>query len=275
MPLVTLKTALDLAAHKNSFAIGFVCLGWEDAQAYVAAGEATGAPVILSAGPGARAHMPIHIWGEMFRYLAYKSSAPVVAHLDHGHSEKECLRALTAGFSSVMFDGSALPLDENIRITQSVVEQARSQGASVEAELGVVGYADGAASAATSVQDVERFIDAVDIDALAISIGNVHLVTEGTVEIDWDSAQAISKACPKPLVIHGGSGVAWPDRTRLAQEFGVRKFNLGTEFRQEYGRSLRDALQTDPTLYDPLQISQHPKAALTSKAVSVLRECGW
>ena len=275
MPLAPLTTALEMAEVKNTFAIGFVCLGWEDAQAYVAAGEATGAPVILSAGPGARAHMPVNIWAELFRTLAEAASVPVIAHLDHGRSFEECEAAIKAGFSSVMFDGSALPLEDNIRMSQAVVDLAKGHGASVETELGVVGYADGAASAATSADDVRTFLGQVETDALAVSVGNVHLVTDGHVVIDWDAAKDVSKSANVPLVIHGGSGVAWDDRLRLAQTCGVRKINLGTEFRQRYGESLRRTLAEHPDMFDRLKISQGPKASLIELAINTLKRAGW
>ena len=108
--------------------MGFVCQGWEDSRAYVKAGEAAGAPVILSAGPGARANMPVQLWGEMFRELARSASVPVVAHLDHGRTLEECEAAIDAGFSSVMIDGSALPLEENIALTRAVTAAAQARG---------------------------------------------------------------------------------------------------------------------------------------------------
>ena len=275
MPLAPLKTALDLAAEKNSFAIGFVCLGWEDAKAYVAAGEAVGAPVILSAGPGARAHMPVNIWGEMFRTLADQSTVPIIGHLDHGRSFDECKAALDVGFSSIMFDGSALPLAENISVSQKVAKISRRFGAGVETELGVVGYAGAEMSDVTSADDVRIFLDQVDTDALAVSVGNIHLVTDSTVEIDWTAATEVSEAANVPLVIHGGSGVSWQDRLTLAQEYNVRKINLGTEFRQCYGQSLRDVLAADAKIFDRIKISQGPQTALGELATESFKKAGW
>ena len=117
MPLATLKKVLAAADARQALCLGFVCQGWEDSRAYVRAGEAAGAPVILSAGPGARANMPVSLWGELFRELAKSAAVPVVAHLDHGRTLEECVSAIEAGFSSVMIDGSALALDENIALT--------------------------------------------------------------------------------------------------------------------------------------------------------------
>lgn len=275
MPLATLSSVLDLATRQSACAIGFVCLGWEDAQAYVEAGEALDAPVILSAGPGARAHMPAKIWAEMFRTLAERATCPVVAHLDHGRSLEECLQGIDAGFNSIMFDGSMLALEENIRQTQEVVKAARAQSCSIEAELGIVGYDQGAASQGTEAFEVRAFLDAVDVDALAVSIGNVHLQRKKETKIDWARAAQIAKVARVPLVIHGGSGVALEDRRRLMKDFNMRKINLGTEFRQEYGRSLRGILAEKPDIFDRIQISNAQKAALVSLARETFSALGW
>ena len=114
MPLVTLADVLQ-PALKNGYAVGgLVTLGWEDMRAYVAAAEAENCPVILQAGPGCREHTPLPILGKMFRHLAEGASVPVVAHLDHGYTFEDCKIALDSGFTSLMFDGSRKPLNENI-----------------------------------------------------------------------------------------------------------------------------------------------------------------
>lgn len=140
MAFVTLKEAIGAIPEQRGAVAGLVVLGWEDALAYVRAAEAVGCPAILQAGPGCRAHTPLSILAEMFRVLAERFRVPVVAHLDHGRSPEECIEAIELGFSSVMYDGSALPLAQNIENTRRVLEVARAVGVSVEAELGVVGY---------------------------------------------------------------------------------------------------------------------------------------
>ncbi|MEM1274180.1 MAG: class II fructose-bisphosphate aldolase [Pseudomonadota bacterium] len=273
MPLVTLSEVLTEARARGGYAVGLVCLSWDDAEAFVAAGELAGVPVILSAGPGARAHMPVPIWGAMFRHLAERSAGPVVAHLDHGANFAECRAALDAGFSSVMYDGSALPLAENLDVTRQVVRAARMVGASVEAEVGIVGYADGSGSTGTNPADAAAMAS-LDIDALAVSLGNVHLQDKPGAQIDWDLAQKLADAARMPLVIHGGSGVASPDRVRLAEEFGVAKINIGTEMRQAYGRHLRATLRDAPELYDRLAIARAVRPGLIAETARLLSE-GW
>ena len=272
MPLVPLTPVLDAALSRGGAALGMVCLSWEDAEAFVAAGEAEGIPIILSAGPGARAAIPLRIWGEMFRTLADQASIPVVAHLDHGHSLEDCETALDAGFSSVMFDGSELPLDENISITQKVVALAHKHGASTEGEVGVVGYAGGAASAMTAAQDAARFANETQVDCLAISVGNVHLTPDHSTPLNWDRLTEIRTATSVPLVIHGGSGVPPDNRARAAREFSVCKINLGTEIRQAYGSALRDVLAKDHHIFDRLAIARGVREARAPFIRKVLRD---
>ena len=256
MPLVDLTSALASAEARQGALLGLVCLGWEDAAEFVAAGEATDIPIILQAGPGARAAIPVSVWGKMFRTLAEAATVPVVVHLDHGHSYDECAAALDAGFTSIMFDGSRLPLAQNITETNKVRERARASKASLEAEIGFVGYAEGEPSEGTCPQEAAQFARETDIDCLAVSVGNVHLTQSQSTPLDWDRLAKISAGVPVPLVLHGGSGVPDADRQRAAREFRVRKINLGTEIRQAYGAALRNVLGTDAPPFDRLEIAR-------------------
>ena len=134
MPLATLTDVLSPALAQGYAVAGVVCLGWEDMRAYVAAAEAEALPIILQAGPGCRAHTPLIALAAMMRSLAEAASVPVVVHLDHGFTLDDCKEALDCGFSSVMFDGSKLPLAENIRHTQEIAALAHAAGASCEGE---------------------------------------------------------------------------------------------------------------------------------------------
>lgn len=267
---MTVATLGDVLDGPRAVA-GLVVLGWEDARAYVAAAEAEGRPVILQAGPGARAYTPLPVLGAMFRHLAEGAGVPVVCHLDHGEGLEVCRQAVEAGFSSVMYDGSALSLAENIEITQQVVDMARGAGVSVEAELGVVGYAGGKGSVVTDPAEAVAMA-ATGIDALAVSVGNVHLMTQTLAEIDIPALQAIEKAVPRlPLVLHGGSGIAPEVRRRIVAETAVRKFNIGTELRQVWGAALRDAVGRDASRYDRIAILSETVAPLTEAARAVIR----
>ena len=274
MTLVTLAQVLQ-PALKGGYAVpGLVCLGWEDMRAYVAAAEAEHAPIILQAGPGCRTHTPLPILGRMFRHLAEEASVPVVAHLDHGYSLEECRAALDAGFTSVMVDGSKLPLQANIDLTAAVAELAHAAGASCEGEIGFVGYAGGAASAGTVPDEAARFARETGIDAMAISIGNVHLQQDAGQGLDLDRLRAIEALTPVPLVIHGGSGVPIAQRAALAATSHICKFNIGTELRMVFGSALRAALARDPSQFDRIEILRATEAPVMAAAQAVIRNLG-
>lgn len=274
MTRATLSDLLPKANAEGYALPGFVCLGWEDARAYVAAAEAERASVILQAGPGCRAHTPLPILAEMFRHLADAATVPVVTHLDHGASLEECSAALDLGFTSVMFDGSRLPLAENIAQTAAVAELARRYGASSEGELGFVGYADGAASAGTDPDEVAEFCAQTGVDALAVSVGNVHLQTTSGQQIDLPRLRAIEAQTQTPLVIHGGSGLGPADRETLCATTRIAKINIGTELRMAFGAALRATLAADPEMFDRIDILRRTEAPLTEAARRVLAQLG-
>lgn len=267
MTLATLRDVLAPCLTDGTAVAGLVVLGWEDAVAYTRAAEATGRPVILQAGPGCRAHTPLPVLAAMFRTLAEGASVPVVAHLDHGEDYDTCARAIDCGFTSVMYDGSALPLAENIARTAEIAALAHAAGLSVEAELGFVGYAQGAASHGTDPAEVARFAQETGIDALAISIGNTHLMQEARAEIDMPRLAAIQKAAPHlPLVIHGGSGLPPDLRRRLARDTTIAKVNIGTELRMAFGAALRATLATHPETFDRIAILRETLAPVERAA---------
>ena len=245
---------------------GLVVLGWEDARAFVRAAEAEARPLILQAGPGCRAHTPLPILGAMFRYLADTASVPVVAHLDHGENLEVCRRAIECGFTSVMYDGSALPLAENITRSAEVALMARAHGVGAEAELGFVGYADGVASTGTDPGQVAQFWRETGVDALAISVGNVHLMQDADAQIDLARLGAIIAAAPNlPLVLHGGSGLA-PDLRRSLARTAVCKFNIGTELRMAFGQALRASVNRDPARFDRIALLSETEGPVTAAA---------
>lgn len=254
MTLATLKDVLTPCLTDGTAVAGLVVLGWEDALAYTRAAVAENRPVILQAGPGARAHTPLPILAAMFRHLAETTTVPVVTHLDHGESLAVCQEAIDLGFTSVMFDGSALPLAENIARTAEIAQIAHAAGVSVEAELGHVGYPD-RPSHGTDPAEVAQFLKETGVDALAISIGNSHLMTTRDAVLDFARLQAIQAAAPSlPLVLHGGSGLSPTLRRQLARDTTIAKFNIGTELRQAFGTALRQTLTDHPDRFDRIQI---------------------
>ena len=271
MPLVTLADALRPAMTQGYAVAGMVVLGWEDACAFVQAAEAERAPVILQAGPACRAHTPLPVLATMFRTLAERASVPVVAHLDHGHSADECREAIDLGFTSVMFDGSRLPLAENIARTAAIVQCAAASGVSVEGEIGFVGYAEGDRSRGTDPEEARQFAEQTGVTAMAISIGNVHLQRDSHSEVDLARLRAIEAVTSVPLVIHGGSGIAAATRRELSRGSNICKFNVGTEVRVAFGRTLRKVLAERPEEFDRVAILGAVIPDLREAARGVLR----
>jgi fructose-bisphosphate aldolase class II len=254
MTVATLADVLQPALKGGYAVAGLVTLGWEDMRAYVAAAEAIGAPVILQAGPSCRAHTPLPILGKMFRHLAENANVPVVAHLDHGYTFEECREALDSGFTSLMYDGSRAPLSQNIQETAAIAEMAHAAGISCEGEIGFVGYSGGEASAGTDPAQAAQFARETRVDAMAISVGNVHLQQDHEGGLDEARIRAIEALTDVPLVIHGGSGVPATQRAALARSSQICKFNVGTELRMAFGAALRAAVNADPDRFDRVQI---------------------
>ena len=269
--LVTLSDTLQKALSNNYSVAGLVTLGWEDMKAYIEAAEQENCPIILQAGPSCRQHTPIPILGKMFNYLAENAVVPVVAHLDHGYTENECRIAIDSGFSSIMFDGSKKTLNENIDETAKICELAHAAGVSCEGEIGFVGYSGGERSSGTVPEEASIFAKDTKIDAMAISVGNVHLQENKEGGLDEDRIRAIEEVTDIPLVIHGGSGVPVAQRTFLSQNSKICKFNIGTELRSSFGHALREAINIDTTRFDRIQIFKDIHEPLVEKTRSVLR----
>jgi fructose-bisphosphate aldolase class II len=262
-------------ALRDGYAVpGFVCLGWEDTRSFVRAAEDQRAPVILQAGPGARAHTPLPVLGAMFRHLADAADVPVVIHLDHATSIEECRTALAEGFTSVMFDGSRLPLPENIARTAEVAALAHAADASCEGEIGFVGYAEGDASFGTVPEEAERFARESGVDAMAVSIGNIHLSRDQSSKIDMARLRAIEALTEVPLVIHGGSGIAPARRAALATETRICKFNIGTELRMTFGAALRAAVLSDADRFDRVALLSETEEPMRRAARRIIGELG-
>lgn len=274
MTLATLSQVLQPALANGYAVAGLVTLGWEDMRAYVAAAEAEGVPVILQAGPSCREHTPLPILGKMFRHLAEGASVPVVAHLDHGYTFEECKEALDSGFTSLMFDGSRKPLSQNIDETARIAEMAHSAGISCEGEIGFVGYATGAASEGTDPAEAAKFASETGVDAMAISVGNVHLQENKEGGLDEARIRAIEAVTSVPLVIHGGSGVPVVQRQHLASTSRICKFNIGTELRKAFGSALREAVNRDPARFDRVTILKETHDPLVEATRRVLQAFG-
>ena len=274
MTAVNLTTLLK-KANKNNYAVaGLVVLGWEDALAYTQAADETGIPIILQAGPSCREHTPVPILGKMFRYLADQTKTHICCHIDHGYSLKECKEGMDNGVTSVMFDGSKLPLSKNINASLSIVKLAKSYKVSVEGEVGIVGYHNGKISEGTKVNEAKRFVDESGVDAIAISVGNTHLQTNKIAKIDIKKIIDLQNVINIPLVLHGSSGIGNAMRRKIAKTTNVAKFNIGTELRLIFGNSLRANILQNKDVFDRLKILKPTIKEIKKVAMKVILNIG-
>lgn len=255
MPLATLQDVLSIASKTKTAIPGFNIDNIEIPEAIMVAAERCRCPVILTIGQGAiRAGQMLHL-ADVVRRLAAQTDLPVVLHLDHGISYEQTIQCLRAGFTSVMFDGSRLPLAENIAVTKEVTAAAHAVGVSVEAELGAIGgVEDGVAGGGRNlvdIREVETFIHAVQVDALAVGIGNAHGMYKGLPNLDFNLLQQCQNLNPPPLVLHGGSGIP-DDMIRRAIAIGIRKINVATEVRNAFMSGLEESVK-DRDIYSMYQ----------------------
>ena len=266
-----------IPAQDEGYAVAcFNVFGYEDARAVVEAAEARNASVILSINLDMRQFMTMEQIIGMLRPMAEKAKVPVCLHLDHTYEMDIVKQAVDSGFTSVMFDGSQLPISENIASIRDIVSYAHPKGVSVEAEVGSVPYATGRdhiKSAITEISEALAMEEQGQPDALAISIGNVHRLESGSVAIDLDRFNELEKALSLPLVIHGTSGLEDKDIQMLALR-QVAKFNVGTILRKSFGNSLRTTLESDPDLFDRITIMQQVIPNMSSTASKIIRLLG-
>ncbi len=243
-------------AHKRKYAVGaFNCLSIENVMGAIQAAEELRSPLIIQLAEVQFPYSPMELMAPVYIKAAEKASVPVTVHLDHGQSFDTCARAIKAGFQSVMFDGAALPFEENVRITSQVVQMARSFGVDVEAELGKVGdtgigagESTGDASSADVFTDVEEsaeFIALTGIDALAIAIGNLHGKYVATPQLNITRLKEINKRNNMPLVLHGGSGTSVEDFKSCIHN-GICKINVATAIQIGITNKLKTYMETDP-----------------------------
>jgi len=273
--LAKLDELLNDAVLRPYAVPAFNVFGYEDAAAVVEAAEEMNAPVILATNAVAVTHIPVEIWGGMLRSLAEKAKVPVCVHLDHGKSFHIVAKAIRAGYSSVMFDGSALPLAENIRRTREIVKMAHAFGVPVEAEIGSVGYSDaGGESIYTDPEEAQQFAEQTEVDALAVAIGTIHRMQSQTAVIQFDRLEQIQKRVSVPLVLHGATGVSDEDMKKLIQT-RIAKVNIGTALRMAFGRTLREEMEKHPDEFDRIRLFQQPMRRVKETAMRKIALLGF
>ncbi|MBY6198188.1 ketose-bisphosphate aldolase [Vibrio hangzhouensis] len=246
MPYMSGKQMIQ-QAWENGYAIGaFTAHNLETIKAVLLAAEAEQSPIMLQIGQKAINEMGMKPLRDAVDSLLqhHKISVPICIHLDHSRKFEQCMEAATRDFQSLMFDGSALPFDENVRVTRAVVEVAHALGLGAEGEIGKIGgteddiTVDEKDAMITTVEEALDFSERTGVDYLAVSIGTAHGVYKTTPELKFDRLTEIKEAVKKPIVLHGGSGVP-DDQVVEAVKRGVAKINVDTELRQGFIRGVQ------------------------------------
>lgn len=231
MALVKMKDLLKRAEEKNIGCGAFSVGNMEMVKGAIRAAEELNTPIILQIAEVRLKNSPLHLMGPMMVQAAKEAKVDVAVHLDHGLTFETVDKALELGFTSVMLDASTLPFEENIAKVKTVVEKARKYGATVEAELGLVGGSeDGSCDhgiRCTDPDDVVVYARETGIDALAVAIGNAHGNYPVAPTLAFDVLEKIHEKVDIPLVLHGGSGITDKDFQR-AISLGIRKVNIAT-----------------------------------------------
>ena len=242
--LVNMKELLKDAQDGN-YAVGsFSVANMEMVLGVLKAARELSAPVILQIAEVRLKQSPLEIIGPLMVAAAENADTPVAVHFDHGKTEEKIKQALDLGFTSVMFDGSHLPLDENIATTKRIIDIAGKYNASVEAEIGCVGGSEDIAINCTKPQDAVRFEAETGVDALAIAIGNAHGNYKDVPKLRLDILQKVNEMTNTPLVLHGGTGIS-PDDFVKCSKNGIKKINIATATFDCVEQSVRQAYEQD------------------------------
>ncbi|MFD8754861.1 ketose-bisphosphate aldolase [Kitasatospora sp. NPDC059577] len=244
----------------------------EHAQAVVAGAEAAGAPVILQISENAvRYHGALAPIAAATLVVARAAKVPVAVHLDHATSIELVHEAVQLGLTSVMYDASALPYEENVRTTAEVVRHCHAAGVWVEAELGEVGGKDGvhAPGVRTDPAEAAAFVAATGVDALAVAVGTSHAMLTRDAVLDFALIARLHEAVPVPLVLHGSSGVADQDLT-AAVDAGMTKVNIATHLNRVFTTAVRRALADDTRLVDTRRYLGPARAAVATEVARLL-----
>jgi fructose-bisphosphate aldolase class II/6-phospho-5-dehydro-2-deoxy-D-gluconate aldolase len=277
--LVSMTDMLNKALE-GKYAVGqFNINNLEWTQAILEAAQEENSPVILGASEGATKYMggaPVVVAMVNALLETMDITVPVALHLDHGSSFESAKEAIDAGFSSVMIDNSALPIDENIENTKKVVDYAHERGVSVEAEVGTVGGEEDGVVGDVIYADAEeckRMVDEAGIDALAAALGSVHGTYAGEPKLGFDEMKEISELTQTPLVLHGGSGIP-THQIEKAIEYGHTKMNINTELQQVWTARTREVLKNDSEVFDPRKVIGPGKENITATTKMKMRELG-
>lgn len=251
MPFISGKKIIK-NAHENRYAIGaFTAHNAETIRAVLSAAEEEQSPIMIQIGQKAIQTLGLHQLKDIVNTFMRDITVPVCVHLDHSRSFEQTMEAARAGFNSLMFDGSHLPFEENVRITKTVADVAHALGLGMEGEIGKIGgtedniTVDEKDAMLTTPEEALAFAIRTTVDYLAVSIGTAHGVYKSEPQLAFERLRDIRDNVGLPLVLHGGSGV--PDhQLREAISLGVCKVNVDTELRQAFTRGVQEVFAENP-----------------------------
>lgn len=267
MSLVNPTSFLAEACAAGTGVGAFNVIQLEHAEAIIGGAQQAGLPTVLQVSENTAAyHGGLPGIGAASVALARAATVPVAVHLDHAESEDLVWEAIELGFTSVMFDGAALPYEQNLARTAEVVRRCREAGVAVEAELGEVGGKDGAHAPGVRTDPAEAaaFVAATGVDALAVAVGTSHAMADRSAVVDLKLIEALHAAVAVPLVLHGSSGVDDPGLA-AAVRAGMTKINIATRLNQQLTAAVRSALADDAKLSDPRKYLGPGRAAVAAE----------
>jgi fructose-bisphosphate aldolase class II len=276
MPLTGAAELVGAAYAAGRGVAAFNVIGLEHAEGILAGAEAAGASVVLQISENCVVyHGSLTPIGTAVLAAARDATVPVAVHLDHATSAQLVHEAVALGFSSVMYDASALPYADNVRATADVTTWCHERDVLVEAELGEIGGKDGlhATGARTDPAEAAEFVRLTGVDALAVAVGSSHAMQTRDAVLDLGLVRRIRVAVPVPLVLHGSSGVP-DDALCAAVAAGLTKINIATQLNRVFTAAVRDRLTSDAGVTDPrryLIVGRDAVAAEVSRLLGVLR----
>jgi len=268
--LVNIKEMTQRALNEKYAVPHFNINNLEWTRYILESAEEMRSPVILGVSEGAAKYMGgFKTVANLVKGLIedLNITIPVCLHVDHGTSLEICKKAIDAGFTSVMIDASKYSLEENINITNQVVEYAKNFNVTVEAEVGHIGGTEDNLSsdiAYAKIEDVIKLVNLTKVDVVAPALGSVHGLYKGEPKLDFEKMKEISDLVKIPLVLHGGTGI-FDEQIKKAITCGISKININTDLQIEWSNAVRKFIKENNSVYDPRKIIGSGKIAIQDK----------
>jgi len=283
MSLVTTKEMLKKAQRERYGVGAFNANNMEIIQAIIETAEEEKSPVILQASQGAIKYAGLDMIVAIVKVMAEKATVPVALHLDHGTDYYQNIKCLRAGFTSLMYDGSKLPFDENVEMTKKVVEMAHACDIPVEAELGQIGKMGDSDEPGVALEKVKesmavpeeavKFAELTGLDSLAAAVGTIHGCRTPFAKLDIPRIEKIRELTDLPLVLHGASG-ANDEEIKKGIAAGICKINIDTRIRMKFTEKIREIIKMNPEEIDPRKILGPAREAAKEIIRDRIRVCG-